>query len=308
MYTRILVPLDRSELAEQVLPYIRLLGKSLPLPIELLQVVDPSFSYMADFARGPLTDQSPSLAVSRAQDYLDRVAATLNEEGLTASARVSTVYGENPASEIICEGEKEPGTLIAMSTHGRSGLSRWALGSVTDKVLHATSNPLLIIRAGDQEIPPSEAKLGKVIIPLDGSLLSEQVLPYVAPLAKALGLKMSLTRVIPSALQYCSYMEYPAAEYENLSVNLHVQAMDYLKEVASRLRQQGIAEVEERLIFGHPPSSILDLVQVSPNSLVAMTTHGRSGVARLTLGSVTDRVVRYSAGPVLVVRAIEDSE
>ena len=171
MYPRILVPLDRSELAEQVLPYIRLLGKSLPLPIGLLQVVDPSFSYMADFARGPLTDQSPSLAVSRAQDYLDRVAATLNEEGLTASARVSTVYGENPASEIICEGEKEPGTLIAMSTHGRSGLSRWALGSVTDKVLHATSNPLLIIRAGDQEIPPSEAKLGKVIIPLDGSLL-----------------------------------------------------------------------------------------------------------------------------------------
>ena len=108
---------------------------------------------------------------------MERVTASLREEGLRASATVFREYRETAASEIMSEAKKEPATLIAMSTHGRSGAVRRALGSVTGKVLHATSNPLLIFRPRGQEIPLAEAKISKVIIPPDGSILSEQVLP-----------------------------------------------------------------------------------------------------------------------------------
>jgi nucleotide-binding universal stress UspA family protein len=291
MYLRIVVPLDGSELAEQVLPYVRLLGKTLSVPIDLLRVVDPSFSYMADFTNVLRSEQTDSPMVRHAEGYLERIIASLREEGLRASGAVFKVYGDTAASQILSEAEKEPATLIVMSTHGRSGVARWTLGSVTDKVLHTTSNPLMIIRARGQGIPLAEAKMHKVIIPLDGSFLSEQVVPYVIPLVKALGLDVSLVRAL----------ECP------VSVNSHVfQAMDYLEEVADKLRQQGIPSVEKRLIFGHPPSVIEDLVEEDLDSLVAMTSNVRSGLGRWVLGSVTDRVVRHSPAPVLVIRATRE--
>lgn len=308
MYLRILAPLDGSSLGEQALPYVRLLGQSLSVPIDLLRVVDPSFSYMADFAHGTHPERSDSRMVSNAQDYLDGVAATLRAEGLTASGIVSTVYGESPASEIVSQAEQEPATLIAMSTHGRSGLVRWALGSVTDKVLRATSNPLLIVRARNQEGSPTEPNIKSILVPLDGSSLSEQVLAYVKPLAEALELNVILVRVIPSTLEYCGYMEYPAAEYDNFSISLHADAMDYLQRLANELRQQGVPKVEERLLSGDPASSIVDLIEKNPDRLVAMTTHGRSGLGRMMLGSVADRVVRHSIAPVLVIRPEDGSE
>jgi nucleotide-binding universal stress UspA family protein len=146
----------------------------------------------------------------------------------------------------------------------------------------------------------------RVLVPLDGPELAEQVLPLVTPLAKVLKLQVVLVRVIPSVLEYCLYMEYPAAEHERPPVSLHTKAMDYLKEAGDRLRLQGIHSVDERLLFGSPAAAIVDLARETPDSLVAVTTHGRSGVRRWVLGSVADRVVCHSNGPVLLIRPVED--
>ena len=134
----------------------------------------------------------------------------------------------------------------------------------------------------DLGIPSEEVHLTSVITPLDGSVLAEQILPHVVALAKALGLTVVLVRIAP----------------ENRE-----RSRDYLQEVRDELYQQGVFSAEVQVLGGHPAEAIVDLAQETSNNLVAMTTHGRSGMDRWLLGSVTDRVVRHSGGPVLVIRA-----
>jgi nucleotide-binding universal stress UspA family protein len=283
MYRKILVPLDGSQLAEQVLPYVRLLGKGLNSHVQLLHVIK---------------DMSPSLT-GEAQKYLKRTAESLRDGGFSIS---SLVHHGDPASDIVAEAELEPGTLIAMATHGRSGLSRWMLGSVTDKVLHATTNPLLVVRAREGEAATTEAKLENVIVPLDESSMAERILPHVVDIAKALGLRVILLRVTPPAEEHYKFMESPPVNFEDLPQFIDEQAVEYLHREGQKLKDEGLSLVEERLLHGHPAAVIVDLAREIPDSLVAMTTHGRSGVDRWLLGSVADRVVRYSDAPVVLIR------
>jgi nucleotide-binding universal stress UspA family protein len=295
MYNRILVPLDGSQLAEQVLPYVKLLAKETKCHMELLQVIEysPAPTHPRQ-VRANLTGE--------AQKYLKKAAASLKSSGLTVS---SLVHHGDPASDIIAEAESEPETLIAMATHGQSGLARWMLGSVTDKVLHAATNPLLVVRAHEQEATTTGEMLENVIVPLDESLLAEQALPHAVHLARTMGLRVILLRVTPDTGDYYRNMEYVPSDFEDFAQFADGQAMEYLHKVGRKLRDQGFPLVEERLLHGHPAATIVDLARETPHCLVAMTTHGRSGVGRWLLGSVADRVLRHSAGPVLMVRPVE---
>jgi nucleotide-binding universal stress UspA family protein len=199
-----------------------------------------------------------------------------------------------------------------MSTHGRSGLSRWFLGSVTDKVLHTATNPLLVIRSEEESYSPTEVKLDTIIVPLDQSEISRQVLPHVGALCGSNRFKVILVEVTPSEGEYHRYMYSRPLDasvtiytgpYEEFSKAAEAAAMEHLHGVKEELRGQGISRVEERLLHGNPASAIVDFARETPHNLVAMTTHGRSGVGRWALGSVTDKVVRQSGNPVLVVRA-----
>jgi nucleotide-binding universal stress UspA family protein len=239
---------------------------------------------------------------AEAQSYLKKTAASLKGNGLTASSLVH--YGD-PASDIVAEAESEPGTLIAMATHGSSGLARWMLGSVTDKVLHATTTPLLVVRAKEQEATTTEAELENVIVPLDESLLAEEVLPHAVYLGRIMGLRIILLRVTPAAKDYYRTMEYVPGNFGDFTQLVDGQAIEYLHKVGQKLMGEGLPQVEERLLHGHPAAAIVDLARETPHSLVAMTTHGRSGIGRWLLGSVADRVVHHSAGPVLMVRPAE---
>ena len=311
MYDKILVPLDGSALAEQVLPYVRPLAKALVASIELLRTIPPVGLELAGPPPGPYPHRSGANLQDQALDYLRSISGSLNDLGVSISY---IVRQGDPASWIIGEAEKEPGTLIAMSTHGRSGVARWLLGSVTDKVLHATTTPLLIVRSSEPPNPVSEVQLKTMIVPLDGSVLAEQVLLHVAILAKVLDLEVKLVRVHPSVEEYSRYFERQqigsaatvySGPYEVFSREADARAMEYLHEVKVHLHRQGVWLVEERLLRGHPAATIADLAREIPGSLVAMTTHGRSGMGRWILGSVADRVIRHSGVLVLVVRASE---
>ncbi len=298
MYTDILVPLDGSNVAEQVIPYVRVLGKAFSARIKLFHVFE---SLPSDVT----PQQLPALQGTASR--LKQLTDSLKGEGLAVSNQL--IEGEpgswtgDPASLIISEAERTSSTLIAMSTHGRSGITRWALGSTSEKLLHAASNPVLIIRAKEPAEIPSEVTFDTIIVPLDGSALAEQVLPHVVALAGPLRLKVLLVRVTPPAEDYYRYMEYPVATYEDLPKQMDAAAVQYLHEVNEKLSQQGV--VVERLLHGDPASAIVDLAHETPNSLVAMTSHGRSGLGRWLLGSVADRVVRHSGGPVLLIRGTE---
>jgi len=279
MYSRVLVPLDGSPQSQQVLPYVGLVAKALQLPVELVCAFSPVREEMADPTHGVYIDRLATAFRNQAQEELLPIRTSLQDSGLAVS---STVHEGDAATHIVDEADKQPDTLIAMSTHGRSGISRWVMGSVTDKVLHATSSTMLIVRCKPEESFVQEVNLNAMIVPLDGSSHAESILEHVVTLAKGLGSKIILTRVTSSSDSSLD----PAA---------------YLARVAERLRRDGVSSVEEQLLQGEVPETIVNLTHQVSDNLVAVTTHGHSGVKHW-LGSITDRVVKYAGGPVLVCR------
>ncbi|PKB63719.1 MAG: hypothetical protein BZY80_05860 [SAR202 cluster bacterium Io17-Chloro-G2] len=309
MYKSILVPLDGSKLAEQVLPYVSLLAKAHQTPIQLLRVFDPVTHELAGQAGGQYTDRLATAFRNDATTYLGQVATSLRSTGVEIS--VAALEGD-PASHIISEAERHPETLVAMTTHGRSGVGRWVLGSITDKVLHSTTSLMLITRAKSDEEFSAEVSLGMLIVPLDGSLLAEQSLPYVAALAQPLDAKVSLVRVTPSVEELMGAISTQQMEVtfgadlpspEALAQEGDGNAKTYLDRIKEGLNQQGATSVDTQVLHGTPAAAIVDFARGASDNLTVITTHGRSGLGRWLLGSVTDRVVRDSGNPVLVVRS-----
>jgi nucleotide-binding universal stress UspA family protein len=298
MYTRMLIPLDGSKTAEKVLPYARLLAKTLKIPVDLLGVID-----IAGMAAHLVAEKARYLEVfieqaeKSSQAYLKRIAPSF----CRAPVRCMVERGR-PEEVIIEKAAADGATLITMATHGRSGINRWLLGSVTEKVLRGTSNPLFLVRANEGATIDGEAALKTVIVPLDGSELAESVLPKVVELAKSLDLEVMLVRAyeLPSAAYYGSEDYLP--NYEELKNQVRAQASDYLDGKIGALTAEGVEKISRILVEGPGPHEIISCAQKTPGSLVAMCTHGRSGVKRWILGSVTEKVVRHSGDPVLVVR------
>lgn len=286
IYKRILVPLDGSKLAVGVLPYARLLASALQLPVDLLHVND---SETAAHGIRPI----------QGADYLKAVAASF-----TNSLTVSCCMEDGRAAEVIVDrASRDAGTLITMATHGRSGAQRWLLGSVAQKVLQASINPLLLIRPNEETRPSADVRLSTVILPLDGSHLAEKVLPHVIYLANRLKLEVVLIRTytLPTTGYFMATGISPPAIGE-LGEKIKEEITDYLQAKVDELQAEGIEKVSFMVVEGRGPEEIIDLARRTSNNLVAMSSHGRSGIGRWVLGSVTDRVVCYSGDPVLVIR------
>jgi len=151
MYERILVPLDGSKVGEAALPYVEELVAKLALDtkveVTLLQVISSLAHYIvAGEASAPIpyTEREIEQIKKKATDYLDKAGEGLRSKGVIVKTEVAT---GKAAEQIIKVTEEIKADLVAMSTHGRSGLSRWAFGSVTDKLLHAGNVPVLVVRA-----------------------------------------------------------------------------------------------------------------------------------------------------------------
>ena len=170
---------------------------------------------------------------------------------------------------------------------------------------------------GDTGPETGEIMLKKIIVPVDGSRLAEQVLPNVINLARGMGLEVTLVRVIPHFDGFGGTLAYPSTEepapfhmgvqsemYDAMVKEEEDKARDYLRDLKGRLLQEGVTTASEVVVWGSAEEAVLDLSRGTRHSLVAMTTHGRSGMGRWVLGSVTDRVVRHSGDPVLVVRGV----
>ena len=300
MYTRILIPLDGSKTAENVLPYARFLAGAFKVPVELMAVID-----IAEMAAHLSAEKAPHLdtmvedGVRSSQEYLKRVAASF--PGVKVNC---TVEKGKAADAIVEKGEADKGALITMATHGRSGVNRWLLGSVAEKVLRSTTNPLLLVRAREQAKSEGEASFKSIILPLDGSEMAERALPAVAALAKQLGLGIVLFRAyhIPYSV-YGDGDGYSAVNIESLIAEVRDEARSYLDTKTAELKKQGLEKVTCIAKEGFSGDEIIKVGRETPGSLVAMCSHGRSGVKRWVLGSVTETVVRHSEGPVLIVRA-----
>jgi nucleotide-binding universal stress UspA family protein len=298
MYTRMLIPLDGSKTAENVLPYGRILARTFQIPVELMEVLDIAgmASHVAAEKAGRLNTVVTEGERSSEQ-YLKKIASSFS--GVNVSC---TVERGRPEDVIVEKAAADKTTLIAMATHGRSGMSRWLLGSITEKVLRAATNPLLLVRANEEALTEGEAVLRSIIVPLDGSELAESILPTAVKFARLLNVGMVLFRTyeLPASAYYGRENYLP--NYEELKNRVKEQAQDYLDKRIEAIQAEGVQRVSSVLIEGSGPNEIIDYARKTPNALITMCTHGRSGVKRWVLGSVTEKVVRHSGDPVLVMR------
>ncbi|HEU4344966.1 MAG TPA: universal stress protein [Candidatus Binatia bacterium] len=298
MYTKVLVPLDGSKVGEQILPYARFFAETLKLPVEMMTVIDFA-AFAAHLPPGELRhlDTIVGGGIKNSKEYLQAAAQTFR--GIDVQCAVET---GKPGEVILEKAGSEATTLIAMATHGRSGISRWLLGSIAEKVLRGGTNPLLLVHARENGEVSRKVALQSIIVPLDGSELAEQVLPHVTALAKRMGLGIVLLRTY-DIRQTISTYEDLLPEWEALQAESKAEATSYLDSILVELQAQGLANVSRVVVYEAAAEQIVKLATATPNSLIAMCTHGRSGVKRWALGSVTEKVVRHSASPVLVVRA-----
>ncbi|HVO92646.1 MAG TPA: universal stress protein [Terriglobales bacterium] len=287
MYHRILVPLDGSELSAGVLPYVRWLVRALNTPVELLYVIDPAH---------------PTLTPGTG--YLNSLAASFSALA-TVKCKIDSGY---PADIIVDVAAAEPATLVAMATHGYSGAKRWLLGSVAEKVLHSLAGDLFLVRPGAGE-SSAEVQLKTALVPLDGSKQAERIFPTVLEMAQRLDLGIQLlhvTRRVYAAPPDAFVPVFGATpNFKELWAQDRAAANQYLTEKAAQLRAQGAAKTSAAVIEAGADGRAGEIIDHADNvaaSLIAMTSHGRSGIGRWLIGSVTERVARHSKRPVFIVR------
>jgi len=279
MFERILLPLDGSALGEAILPQIEpILGRE-DSEIILLHVAQ-----LQKAAVGPrLSTPAFPDPVSDAQGYLARIENRFSRNGTRTRSIVDV---GSPAAVILDVAEREEVTLIAMATHGRTGLARWVFGSVSEKVLRASRVPLLLLRSfqeGGSPAPSEPLALDRVLVPIANFHL--RILGYVREFAIHFGSKITLMHVIE-----------PGEES-----TVQDQARAEIHHVQQDLETAGIpTETRERR--GDPAMEILECARDERASIIAMTTHGRTGPSRWAVGSVTEKVLRSATVPMLVVR------
>ena len=298
MLRRILVGLDGSPLAETILQTVRALAARLGSEIVLLHV-----THVPEMVRamdpGPTLGEVVEQERVRAQSYLEKVTERIAGAGFAVQTAVCA--GE-AAAEIVRYAERERVDLIALATHGRSGMQRWVYGNVADAVLHGTTTPLLLLRpTADGAAPSPEVR--RLVVPLDGSPLAEAALSMAEELARALGVPIVLFRVVEFVGLAFSADPFgsPYFDYQGILDILRQDAEQYVNKLAGDLRGKGLT-VETRAPIGIPVEAITALARERAGSLIVLSTHGRSGWRALMLGSVARRVVLLASEPVLVMR------
>lgn len=277
MLRRILFPTDGSALSEQALPLAQRLAQAQGAEITAVRVVElPRWigDEPQDYLSGDVYQDLLDAMESDAHQSLRELARGLGEGGIPVTTLLR--HG-SPAGELLdCEEEVKP-DLVVMATHGRTGLARFALGSVADRLVRQGSAPVLLVRSFET----AATEMHQALVPLDGSPLAEEALPVVESLAGKPLRQVRLLRAIR-----------PTDDRE--------PAMSYLQGVASRLAAAGLDATTE--VRGQPPAEAIEAAAQSID-IVIMATHGRSGFDRLRHGSIAEQVSHHLAIPVLLVRA-----
>lgn len=300
MFEKILVPLDGSPLAQGILPYTVQVAKAFRSRVILFHVAETGLDQGVP-EQETQADETMERIRPLAESYLAGLSDEFREEGIDVEARV--VKGR-AAAQVVEQAQQEDVDLIAMSTHGRSGLARWVMGSGIDKILHVCERPVLLVRPRDVGTGgEAVGQLARIIVPLDGSDAAEAALPYAEELGKTLELEIVLVQVIgaETTVQFGPGVADSWPVPTQVLERLDVVSSGYLAGLGKVLKNKGLT-VRWEVLRGSPGLRIVELAKEVPDSLVVMTTHGRSGFPRWVLGSVADEVVRKTGEPVLVIR------
>lgn len=339
MFERILLPLDGSANSEKIIGWSEGLAESFGSELVLLNVVDPDrvvrptegpgrdrpdreahpldqpggitesssgnpFTGAISVGTGEYfggTDpgygtQAIEQVAQYANAYLNGVASRLSDRGFQVRAMVTI---GTPEDEILSVADAQNVDLITMATHRESALARGILGSVTDRVIHLSSRPVLTIRP--ESVSESKPmKPAVILVPLDGSEASESTVSMAMEVAKILDSELVFVRVtnllVHSAMAHAGIYESSPVSYARASD----LAEEYLQNFVDEAKKRSLV-ASMRAPTGNTVNTLISIADENENTLTVMATRGRSGLARLVVGSVTDKVVRTSGHPVLVV-------
>jgi nucleotide-binding universal stress UspA family protein len=297
-FRSILVPLDGQPLAEQAVPVGRSVARRCGAALHLVTVQPPISPLVLSSDVAGMAQQMQAATALAMGAYVERVAATAQCDEIT----VASALLEGPPAERLAAYVREHGIeLVVMTTHGRGGLSRLWLGSVADRLLRKLEVPVLLLRPREG---PQPTEYRRVLVALGERAELEVVEPALTLGAFAGTTSYVLAHVVepPPPILAPAPVHAPGLGPEWIQARHHA-ALRYLGPLAERLSQHGLA-VETRVVVGGPiAAEVLELARKTGADLIAMGTHGKQGLERLVLGSVADKVVRGSDGPVLVTPA-----
>ena len=285
MLTSILVPLDGSTFADRALPFAVSLASAHGARLSLLHTMPVVPAVVHPWSELDVAAK------------LEGMAAQVRERGLQATAR--TAYGD-AASTILDAATDVRADLIVMATHGRSGTGRWLYGSVADRVLRQAAVPVMMVpvahaHAWEQDRPAT------ILVTLDGSALSEQALAAASTVGGGTGAGLVLMRVVPRFTDAASLFDPVHLSLAPLDSARLRGAEDYLQSLAGAAHWAA-GPVDTVVGEGNVPSEIARVARQEGADLIVMATHGRTGLARLTTGSVATEVLQHAQTPVLLVR------
>ncbi|HEY7877019.1 MAG TPA: universal stress protein [Gemmatimonadaceae bacterium] len=305
MVYRIVVPLDGSPASEQALPVALGIAQRDRAAIELVHVHESLPPYRTQGA--PTLDPGLDDELRKGGErYLEAVARRLRQN-TGVEARHTLLDG--PISATLAEHIKtQRADLVVMTTHGRSGLSRMWLGSTAVDMVRRLECPVLLVRP-DESAKATTAhepsrSFQRTLLPLDGSPAAEAAIDHALAVVGDVGAFVLLHVMLP--LMY--FAPEPSSLVYPDETEMQTATEDYLQRVAAPMRARGM-DVETHVVRHPVPArAIVDFAESSGVDLIAMETHGRTGVSRLLMGSVADKVVRSAPVPVLVHRPPSESK
>lgn len=302
MYQSILVALDGSDFSARSLPTAAALARRTGAKLNLVVVFDPStlLHFMPGDASMPAFDAS--LADERCntlRQWVEEQAAAITNTGVPAvGVLVEGTVVEALAEHVITTNAE----LVIMTTHGRSGIDRFKLGSVASSFLNRSSVPVFLVRPTGEEAPTPghELPTAQMLIALDGSAFAESMLPHAAKFATALGVTTELLTVAEPVANPMSLFGADALIIEDfVSTDEESESLQYLARQAQKLEQTTPPKLTVE-IDSSAARAIVRYVQESNPGIIALATHGRSGLVRMILGSVAEKVLREVGQPMLV--------
>lgn len=300
MYRTIMVPTDGSGFDREAIRVALRIAEESEAKIKLVRVL-PTGSMFGMAAAAEGTAIAAEVVRSERDKALNELYALAAECRSASNADISVDLEAGPVADVLeAYAQRQEVDLIVISTHARSGISRLSLGSVTDSLIRHTAIPVLVVKPPTSYLNPQVGDAFKrVVVPLDGSTLAEQILPRILTLAKLEDAEVILLHVLSA--QSLSQKEIadlnPAWWEKDISL-----AQDYLVRMARKFRRTGLPVRTDIVINENIANAIGDFASHEKADLIAIATHGRGGVARMLRGSVADAVMHSGRTSMLVFK------
>ena len=295
MFKRILLPLDRSALAECVLPHTIAFARAFESQVTLLHVMDTPREAHRRPAMDPLNWQ---IRKAEAKTYLHDLDLRLQAAGLLTETHILEGFA---AEQVIRFSDTHAFQLIILSSHGQSGLSDWGVSSIVQKIALRSSTSVMIVRAAQPMATDiTGLRYQCIIVPMDGTQRTESILPAAAALARAHDAQIILTHIVqkPSMPRRTPPSREDVELADQFVERNQAEAIQYMDQLRSRMTGKVEARV---LVSDHLAATLQELVEQEKSDLVLLSAHGRSSQTRGLYGNVVGNLMAYGTTPLVIM-------